>query len=124
MNNFDTKGLTSYRNTDRLARDHTFTVTSGGNVTHYLQTDGGNNENNERLVFCYPRSEEDSILGQVYWLCRGTTNLYYVFKSEGYKFNNTGTTCYTYVTDEQGNQIFCNRLNNNDALLSSFTERT
>ena len=118
LNSFDTKSLTSYRNTDRLARDHTFTVTSGGNVTHYLQTDGGNGENNEKLVFCYPRSEEDSILGQAYWLCRGATNLYYVFKTEGYKFNNTGTLCYTYVTDEQGNQIFCHR--NTDSLYFDF----
>ena len=120
LNDFRTANIGRHRNDDRLARDHSFTVMSGGNVTHYLQTDGGNGENNQKLVFCYPRSEEDSILGQAYWLCYGTQNVYYVFKTEGYKFNNNGTICNTYVTDEQGNQIFCNRLNNNNQIHFDF----
>lgn len=120
LNDFRTANIGRHRNDDRLARDHSFTVTSGGNVTHYLQTDGGNGENNQKLVFCYPRSEEDSILGQAYWLCLGETNVYYVFKSEGYRFNNNGTICNTYVTDEQGNQIFCNRLSNNNQIYFDF----
>ena len=125
LNNFTTSSIGKYRSEDKHARDNHFTINqAGGIVTHYLHTE----DNKKKYVFCYPRLEKEDYLdknendlpkaedylGKAYWLSHSTTNknLYYSFLTEGYKFNTNGTACNTYVTDEQGNQIFCNRTTN------------
>ena len=112
LNDFNTTSIGRYRNEDKYARDNHFTVTqAGGNVSHYFHTE----DNQRKLVFCYPRLEEESFLGKAYWLCHSGTNLYYDFLTEGLQFkdtNNKTVSCYTYVTDTEGNQIFCNRTTN------------
>lgn len=112
LNDFNTKSVGKYRNEDKQARDNHFTITqTGGNVSHYFHTE----DNQRKLVFCYPRLEEESFLGKAYWLCHSGTNLYYDFLTEGLQFKDTGNktvSCYTYVTDTEGNQIFCNRTTN------------
>ena len=120
LNEFNTNSLGRYRNEDKQASNNHFTLfTQGGNVTHYFHTE----DSQRKLVFCYPRLEEGSLLGKAYWLCQNTTNLYYDFLTEGYQFKDTdnkNVTCFTYVTDSQGNQIFCNRINNNNTLFFDF----
>ena len=112
LNDFRTSNIGRYRNEDKYARDNHFTVTeTGGNVSYYFHTE----DSQKKLVFCYPRLEEGSFPGKAYWLCHSGTNLYYDFLTEGFQFKDTGNktvNCSTYVTDTEGNQIFCNRTTN------------
>lgn len=74
------------------------------------------NKNGQKLVFCVPRSDVDQYCrGKAYEKVKDETELYYSLLTEGkiikyYEDNGNSktTTCFTYVYDDKGNQIFCN----------------
>ena len=130
INNINATSLNnSIRGKDkRLGYHYTITTTNpptanapASTVIDYFHTHENNNGN--RLVSCVPRDDSDGLSrGKAYELVKGKTDIYYSLLSEGYQFkyyDSSGnlkgpTTCFTYVFDNKGNQIFCNYDRNKD----------
>lgn len=107
LKNLNTQAFSRYRKADTNKSFH-YTITDSRNVvTHYFHAEKNYEKENNKLVFCIPRSEE-VCHGTAYILEPGVTEeTYYSFFTEGYQFKNITTgnpvTCNTYVLDSKSN---------------------
>ena len=125
-----TSNLNRYKSQDAYIKSHfTITKTTEENVTtvtnyynKYVTKD--NNKEIIKYISCIPRGVAyagEPCPGEAYEFCvsSGGNDIYYYFYTEGYQIKNivSGRTveCFTYVLDSDGNQIFCNRKNTNNA---------
>lgn len=118
LKNLQTVNLSRYITGDTNLGLHYTISNDAGLVTNYFHIEKFSNIENNKLVFCIPRFEEDvsrkDYLGGAYVLIKnGNPEEYYSFFTEGYGFKNTKSNnnivCNTYVLDSDGRKIFCNK---------------
>ena len=121
LKDLQTVNLSRYITGDTNLSFHYTISNSAGLVTHYFHIEKSFNLENNKLVFCRPRFDEDEeddskkdYRGRAYVLIKnGNPEEYYFYSTEGYGFQNTKSTnnivCNTYVLDSDGRKIFCNK---------------